>query len=199
MFTGLIEEVGRVAAATPFENGRRFRIEASTVLEGLALGDSIAVDGVCQTVVALHAGAFDVEAIETTLGRTTLAALEVGDAVNLERPVAAGGRLGGHFVQGHVDGVGTVISVERRGEHVLLDVEVPDVVREVTVLHGSIAVQGVSLTVNDVDELAAKVQHFLSRPAERSTIAENGRRTVEAEHSWDHRIRDILAYHESRT
>jgi riboflavin synthase len=148
MFTGLIEEVGHIVAVTPFGAGRRLRIAASTTLPGLALGDSIAVDGVCQTVVVLHPDAFEVEAIATTLARTTFGALAAGDPVNLERPVPADGRMGGHFVQGHVDGVGRVAGVERRGEHVLVDIEVPEVVREVTVLHGSVAVQGVSLTVN---------------------------------------------------
>lgn len=148
MFTGLIEEVGSVAAITPSARGRRFRIEASAVLEDLAIGGSIAVDGACQTVVAVDAAGFEVEAIETTLGRTTFGTLEVGDGVNLERPVAVGDRMGGHFVQGHVDGVGRVVAVEQRPGHNLVDIEMPEVVREVTVLHGSIAVQGVSLTVN---------------------------------------------------
>lgn len=150
MFTGLVEEVGRVDAAAPFENGRRIRIAAKRVLDDLAVGDSIAVDGVCQTVVALNGDAFEIEAIATTLGRTTLGSLRPGDDVNLERPLAAGARLGGHFVQGHVDGVGTVRRIQRRGEHVLVDVELPEVVAEVTVLHGSIAIHGVSLTVNDL-------------------------------------------------
>lgn len=148
MFTGLVEEVGRIAAVTPFEDSRRLRIAAARVLERMAIGDSIAVDGVCQTVIAIDAAAFEVQAIATTLERTTFGSLEIEDRVNLERPVPAGGRMGGHFVQGHVDGVGRVMSIEERGEHVLIDVEVPEVVREVTVLHGSIAVQGVSLTVN---------------------------------------------------
>lgn len=148
MFTGLVEEVGRVAAVRPFENGRVLLIAARRVLEGMAIGDSIAVDGVCQTVVAFDAGSFEVQAIATTLSRTTLGDLVVGDPVNLERPVPAGGRMGGHFVQGHVDGVGRVVAVERQGEHTLVDVEVPEIVSEVTVLHGSIAIQGVSLTVN---------------------------------------------------
>jgi riboflavin synthase len=148
VFTGLVEEVGRVAAVTPLESGRLLRIAAERVLEGLAIGDSIAVDGVCQTVIAFDEVGFEVQAIATTLERTTFGSLAIGDRVNLERPVAAGGRMGGHFVQGHADGVGKVASVVDRGEHVLIDVDVPEVVGEVTVLHGSIAIQGVSLTVN---------------------------------------------------
>jgi riboflavin synthase len=148
MFTGIIEEVGTVRDVKPFGNGRRITIAASIVTPELRPGDSIAVDGVCQTVVAPDEAGFTVEAIATTLERTTLALLERGHAVNLERPLAAGARLGGHFVQGHVDAVGTITGMERSGEHVLLNVKMPAVVAEVTVLHGSIAINGVSLTVN---------------------------------------------------
>lgn len=148
MFTGIVEEVGRVEAVRPLEGGRRLAIEAGAVRDGLALGDSVAVDGACLTVAALSAGGFAVDAIGTTLSRTTLARAEVGRRVNLERALALGGRLGGHLVQGHVDGLGTVSGIERRDAHVLLDIRLPDAVAEVTVLHGSIAVNGVSLTVN---------------------------------------------------
>jgi riboflavin synthase len=148
VFTGIVEEVGRVIAVEPLHGGRRLTIGAGTVLEGLETGDSIAVSGVCQTVVARPADAFVVEAIGTTLSRTTLAGLEPGRRVNLERALALGDRLGGHLVQGHVDAVGRVSRVEHRGEHVLVDVEMPADVADVTVLHGSIAIDGVSLTVN---------------------------------------------------
>jgi riboflavin synthase len=148
VFTGIVEEVGTVRGIEAVQNGRRLTIGAHQVMVDAAIGDSIAVDGVCQTIVERTAEEFVVQAIATTLGRTTLGDLGPGDVVNLERPLAAGARLGGHFVQGHVDAVGTVRRVEREGEHVLLDVETPAVVREVTVLHGSIAMHGVSLTVN---------------------------------------------------
>jgi riboflavin synthase len=148
MFTGLVEEVGRVRDVVRTENGRRLTIDARVTREDLAVGDSIAIDGVCQTVVALDTQGFAVESIATTLSRTTMGALEAGAPVNLERALAVGARMGGHFVQGHVDGTGTVARVQRDGEHVLLDVEVPPIVGDVTVLHGSIAIHGVSLTVN---------------------------------------------------
>ncbi len=148
MFTGIVEEVGRVRSVEPLETGKRFTIEAGALLEGAREGDSIAIDGVCTTVVGLPQGAFVVEAIGTTLSRTTLAEFVPGRRVNLERSMRLGDRLGGHLVQGHVDAVGRVTSVVREGEHVLLDVALPDVVAEVTVLHGSIAINGVSLTVN---------------------------------------------------
>ena len=148
MFTGIVEKMGTVERLARVENGRALRIAAHRVLEGMRAGDSIAVDGVCLTVTAHDAAGFDIEAIGTTLSRTTLGALDAGDAVNLERALALGDRLGGHLVQGHVDGVGTVRGVEREGEHVLLDFSLPADVADVTVLHGSIAVNGVSLTVN---------------------------------------------------
>lgn len=148
MFTGIVEEVGRVRAVAPVENGVRLSIGATRVLDGLQPGDSIAVDGVCQTVVSIDEGGFDVVAIGTTLSRTTLGEFQPGRPVNLERALAFGGRIGGHFVSGHVDGVGTVLSVGHHGEHRRIDIRMPEEVAEVTVLHGSITVDGVSMTVN---------------------------------------------------
>jgi riboflavin synthase len=148
MFSGIVEEVGVIERIDPLEGGRRLRIRATGVLGDLKAGDSIAVDGVCQTVVERDAGSFLVEAIGTTLSRTTFATMAEGDPVNLERSLEFGERVGGHLVQGHVDAVGEVVAIERHGEHVLLDVRMPPVVAEVTVLHGSISINGVSLTVN---------------------------------------------------
>jgi riboflavin synthase len=147
MFSGIVEAVGRVESVVPVDNGRRLRI-AAPFADEVGEGDSVAIEGVCLTATSIGDGAFEMEAIATTLSRTTLGGLEPGDGVNLERALALGDRLGGHLVQGHVDGVGEVTAVEREGEHVLLDVRLPDVVSEVTVLHGSIAMAGVSLTVN---------------------------------------------------
>ena len=147
MFSGIVEAVGRVEAVEPVDNGRRLRIGTPFAAE-LEEGDSIAVEGVCLTATSVTESGFETEAIATTLSRTTLGGLEVGSGVNLERALRLGGRLDGHLVQGHVDGVGEVVGVERDGEHVLLDVRLPDVVGEVTVLHGSISMAGVSLTVN---------------------------------------------------
>jgi riboflavin synthase len=148
MFTGLVEEVGRVRTVLPRAGGRRLDIDAATVREGTRIGDSIAVDGVCLTVVDQDDAGFSVDVVATTLSRTTLGALAPGAPVNLERALALGDRLGGHLVQGHIDGTGTVVAVEPRDEHVLMDIALPDDVAEITVLHGSIAVHGVSLTVN---------------------------------------------------
>jgi riboflavin synthase len=147
VFTGIVGFVGAIRSVAPLEGGRRIAIEAPRpCLDGLEIGSSIAVDGVCQTVIALETAAFHVEAIATTLSRTTFGEFVPGRPVNLERPLALGGTLGGHLVQGHVDEVGVVRSVLHQGEHVLLAMS--PVVAEVTVLHGSIAVDGVSLTVN---------------------------------------------------
>lgn len=148
MFTGIIEEVGCVERVEPLGNGIEISIAASTVLGGTRTGDSVAVDGVCQTVTGLTPSSFTVQAVATTLGRTTFGGLVPGRRVNLERALAAGQRLGGHLVQGHVDAVGEVCSVEAAQELTRIEFTLPPEVGEVTVLHGSITVNGISLTVN---------------------------------------------------
>jgi len=150
VFTGLIEEVGVVAAVQEDRGGRVFDIACRVVMDGLALGDSVAVDGVCLTVTALMEGAFRVQAAGMTLSRTTLGGFDEGRRVNLERALALGARLGGHIVQGHVDAVGRAVAIQPKGEHTLIDVALPDEVAQVTVLHGSITLNGISLTVNDL-------------------------------------------------
>jgi riboflavin synthase len=143
MFTGIVEEIGSVRAARP----GKLEIAAQKVLEDTRLGDSIAVNGVCLTVTALSPDSLSVEVMPETLRRTNLVALRPGDRVNLERPLAVGGRFGGHFVQGHIDGVGRVLSVTPQGEAFLLKFEaLPGIMRYV-VEKGFIAVDGVSLTV----------------------------------------------------
>lgn len=150
MFTGIVQEIGSVRAAERAGGLLRLTIEARAVLDRAVVGDSIAVDGVCLTIVAHDGLSFTAEAMGTTLERTTLGALEAGSRVNLERALTLGEPLGGHMVQGHVDGVGTIAAVERRPDAVLVDVVVPDDVAGVTVLRGSIALAGVSLTVADL-------------------------------------------------
>ena len=149
MFTGIVTATGAVQRVEPLEQARRIHIETPPgYTDDMREGDSVAVDGVCQTVVSRDAMSFTVEAIGTTLERTTLGGMEPGRRVNLELALALGQRLGGHLVQGHVDGTGRVLAIERQDEYVLLDVSLPDVVSEVTVLHGSLTIDGVSLTVN---------------------------------------------------
>ena len=148
MFTGIVEEVGRIESVLPTGNGVTLRIAASAVLDGVALGDSIAIDGACHTVTSFDSQGFTVDSIATTLGRTTFGGFAPGRRVNLERALALGQRLGGHMVQGHVDGVGRVKSITPLDELVLIDFTLPEEVAAVTILHGSITLNGVSLTVN---------------------------------------------------
>jgi riboflavin synthase len=148
VFTGIVEEIGTVLEASPLGTGRAFRISATTVLQGLKLGDSVSIEGACHTITAIEPEDFSIQSVTTTLQRTTVGEFLAGRRVNLERAMALGDRLGGHLVQGHVDAVGQVAAIEPRGEHVLIDIEVPPIVGDVTILHGSITINGVSLTVN---------------------------------------------------
>jgi riboflavin synthase len=147
MFTGLVEAVGTVTDVVELEGARRVRV-AAPELDDLAVGDSIAVDGACLTTVGVLDDGFVVEVVGTTLSRTTLGSYRSGTRVNLERALRVGDRLGGHLVQGHVDAVGTLRRVALGGEYRLLDFDTPAEVEAVTVVHGSIAISGVSLTVN---------------------------------------------------
>jgi riboflavin synthase len=172
VFTGIVEEIGTVVEAEPLEGGRQFRVAAERVLEGSEVGDSISIDGACQTVTALGGGGFSFQSIATTLERTTFGDFEIGRRVNLERAVALGQRLGGHMVQGHVDGVGEVLGIAQRGEHVLIDFSVPTAVEEVTILHGSITLNGVSLTVNDLPAAGVVQVSIIPHTWEVTTLAD---------------------------
>jgi len=149
MFTGIVNAVGRIDAVR-VNNGVELRVKAS--YKGVKKGESIAVNGACLTVEKVVKGAFTVHAVETTLGRTLIREWQKGRAVNLERALRAGDRFGGHFVQGHVDGVGTVEGVAEVDDAMLVDIRVPPEVAETTVLHGALTVDGVSLTVNALAE-----------------------------------------------
>jgi riboflavin synthase len=146
MFTGIVTAVGRVRRAAPNGDGLGLAVRAS--YRGLRRGESIAVNGACLTVERLVAGGFTAHVVATTLGRTLFGEYAVGRKVNLERALRAADRLGGHFVQGHVDGVAGVTAARPSGDAWTLDLDVPPDARAVTLLHGSIAVDGVSLTVN---------------------------------------------------
>lgn len=147
MFTGLVEEVGRVAAIRPQAGGATLAIRAERVLGDLAVGDSLSVNGACLTAVALADGEVSVEAVPETLRRTALGGLAAGDPVNLERALRADARLGGHIVQGHVDALGTVRAATPEGDSLMVEVAAePEALRYV-VEKGSIAIDGVSLTV----------------------------------------------------
>jgi riboflavin synthase len=152
MFTGIIEAQGTVQAVETDGDRLKLTIAAPAPFDDLALGESVALNGACLTVMELGPGNFSVEAVVTTRERTTLGEMGVGARMNLERALAVGERLGGHFVQGHVDGVAEVLNVTPRGDAVLIDVKVPGEIAAVTVLHGSIALDGVSMTVNAIPE-----------------------------------------------
>jgi riboflavin synthase len=153
VFTGLIEEVGHVRAVEDGDNRRRLHIEANTVLEDARIGDSITVNGACQTVVEMEkSAAFVVESVAETLRRTTLGDLKPGDPVNLERSLRLQDRLGGHLVAGHVDGVGVVDCFEQRQGDAILEVEAPTELQRYIASKGSIAIDGISLTVVDVTD-----------------------------------------------
>jgi riboflavin synthase len=148
MFTGLIEQVGEIESVRQTDAGRELRIAAP--FTDLQSGESIAVNGACLTVREFGAGWFEAAAVVTTLERTTIGDWKKGTRVNLERAVRSGDRLGGHIVQGHVDCVGVVAAVERSGDALLVDLSLPQSIEPLFVLHGSITVDGVSLTVNEL-------------------------------------------------
>jgi riboflavin synthase len=146
MFTGLVEAVGEVVASMPTAGGRRLRVSAPVSRE-LSPGDSLAVNGVCLTVVAIEGSEMHADVGPETLRVTTLGSLGPGALVNLERPLRADSRLGGHFVQGHVDGVGQIVELRAAAEHHWLTVAFPAELSRFIVRKGSIAVDGISLTV----------------------------------------------------
>jgi len=148
MFTGIIETIGTIHSVREKSGAREFVITAPEISGELKPGDSITVDGACQTAIRNDDQTFAIETIGTTLSRTVAGEYRVGSRVNLERSMVLGGRLDGHLVQGHVDGVGRMVSVRQEGDYWLLDFQVPDLVAGVTILHGSITINGVSLTVN---------------------------------------------------
>jgi riboflavin synthase len=148
VFTGLVDDVGTIESVDSTDAGREFRIRCR--YDDLADGESIACDGVCLTVRTKEPGRFTVAAVVTTLGRTNLGAWRTGRRVNLERAMRVGDRLGGHIVQGHVDAVGTIHALAEREDALLIDVAVPPEIEAVLVPHGSVTVDGVSLTVNDL-------------------------------------------------
>jgi riboflavin synthase len=146
MFTGLVEAIGLVESVADVDAGREIRIRGPW--SDLRPGESVAVNGACLTIRELHEHSFVVAAVGSTLERTTIGTWAAGSKLNLERAMKLGDRLGGHLVQGHVDGVGTVQSIRRHENALLIDIGVPVEIARLLVPHGSITVDGVSLTVN---------------------------------------------------
>ena len=150
MFTGIVEELGRVVRLETVEDSARLTVEAPTVTQDVNLGDSVSVNGCCLTVTAVHGSTFTADLMAETLTRTTMGSQAPGDPVNLERALRAGDRLGGHIVQGHVDATAEVLD-HHRGEHWdLLRIGLPQEIARYVAVKGSVALDGVSLTVVDV-------------------------------------------------
>jgi riboflavin synthase len=168
MFTGIVEEVGRVISAAG-----KLTVAADGVLRGMQQGDSMAVNGVCLTVTAFNDKSFSADVMPETLDKTNLGLLRPGDGVNLERPLAANGRLGGHLVQGHIDDRGRVSSVSRSGEARLLSFETPTRLMPYIVEKGFIAVDGVSLTVVSRDDNSFQVS-IVGYTRENTTLGNRG-------------------------
>jgi len=189
MFTGLIEQVGEVENVRQSSAGRELRIRAP--FDDLTSGESIAVNGACLTVREFGAGWFEAAAVTTTLERTAIGDWKKGTRVNLERALRAGDRLGGHIVQGHVDCVGLVAAFERAGDAVLVDLALPSVMEPLFVLHGSVTVDGVSLTVNELKPggLQLSLIEYTLRQTTLSDLKPGARVHVEA---------DVIAKHVRR-
>lgn len=149
MFTGLIAEVGEIVAAAATANGKELSIRAPKIFQDLALGDSIAINGVCLTVKNLSQQTFQVDVVQETLNRTNIGMAKPGNQVNLEPALRLDGRLGGHMVQGHVDCLGTVLYLALESGEWILKVQLPEVYARYVVSKGSIAINGISLTVAD--------------------------------------------------
>ena len=149
MFTGIVEELGEVTAVENLDDASRFRLRGPVVTEGARHGDSIAVNGVCLTVIDHEGDEFTADVMAETLNRSSLGVLAVGSRVNLERPMALGERLGGHIVQGHVDGTGEIIERQPSDNWEIVKVSLPADLTRYVVEKGSITVDGISLTVVD--------------------------------------------------
>lgn len=170
MFTGLVADIGTLDAVDSSDGGARLRVRTALV-DQLAGGDSVAVNGVCLTVAALSGGAFEADVMNQTLSVTSLAGIEPGSRVNLEPALRASDRLGGHIVQGHVDGVGEILGATEDGFARRVEVALPSGLERYVVEHGSIALDGVSLTVARIGAGAAEVS-LIPETLERTTLGE---------------------------
>ncbi|MBI3278448.1 MAG: riboflavin synthase [Acidobacteria bacterium] len=158
MFTGIVEELGSVLSCEPRAAGARIRVACGTVLSDASEGSSLAVNGVCLTALDLRPGSFAADLAPETLARTNLGDLREGSPVNLERPLLATGRLSGHVVQGHIDGTGELVSLDPLGEdNWWLRVRIPQALDRYVVFKGSIAIDGISLTVAAVEDRVVSV------------------------------------------
>ena len=157
MFTGIVEELGKIRSLSMNGNSGKIIIQAKKVLENTKIGDSIAVNGICLTVVTMSQDSFTADVMAETVRRSSLGGCSIGDKVNLERAMAADGRFGGHIVAGHIDGTGRILSLEKEENAVWVTIQAtPDILKYI-VEKGSIAIDGISLTVAYVDDSCFKV------------------------------------------
>lgn len=152
MFTGLVEETGILKEKMPTGDGFRFTIEANKIMEDLKIGSSVAVNGCCLTVVNIENNTFSVDTIEETLNKTNLGVLKQGNRVNLERPLAADARLGGHFVLGHIDTTGKIDAIKELSNSHWMTISFPEKFKQYLIYVGSVSIDGVSMTVAEVHE-----------------------------------------------
>ncbi|MEJ7569847.1 MAG: riboflavin synthase [Gaiellaceae bacterium] len=157
MFTGIVRELGTVAAVSGGEEGVRLELDAPTTAAGVRLGDSVSVSGVCLTVVAASGGRLSFDAIPETMRRSSLGKLRTGSTVNLEPALRAGEPLGGHYVQGHVDGIGAISSVATEGDGARIAIDAPAELLRYCVEKGSITVEGVSLTIAELTDTGFEI------------------------------------------
>lgn len=169
MFSGIIEKVGKVRSIQSGDEGARIAVEAGTLLDGVQIGDSIAINGACMTVVAFAGTVFEADISPESLRLTNLGALRTGDEVNLERALALGDRVGGHLVTGHIDGMGRIRSRRADGDSIWLTVEAPPEVMRYIVYKGSVAVDGISLTVADCNEETFSIA-IIPHTSEKTTL-----------------------------
>ncbi|MCQ2526200.1 MAG: riboflavin synthase [Lachnospiraceae bacterium] len=171
MFTGIIEEKGKIRKVLSGKESGSVEIKASVVLEGTKIGDSIAVNGVCLTVTSLKADGFTADVMPETLRRTNLGKLSIGAEVNLERAMAAGGRFGGHIVSGHIDGTGVIKSLKPEGNAVWVSINAAPDILHLIVEKGSICIDGISLTVAYVDDKEFRVSIIPHTGSETTLLA----------------------------
>ncbi len=152
MFTGLVKEVSKILEIRNTSSGKQLYVQSSSLLNEIEIDDSVAINGACQTVVRKNENGFFVDAVKATLEKSSLGSLRMGDIVNLELAMRVGDRLGGHIVQGHVNGMGEIRQIKNNGESYILSFSLPEELLKYVVLEGSITLDGVSLTVSDIDK-----------------------------------------------
>lgn len=157
MFTGLIEDIGIIVQLNPIPKGLSLGIESNIITDELKIGDSVAINGVCLTVTKIQNSQFTVDAVQETLQKSTLKTLKIGSRINLERAIRFGDRMGGHFVQGHVDGPGTIQQIKQIGSAVWFEIKILEEFDRYIIQKGSIAIDGISLTIAEKSDGVVKI------------------------------------------